>query len=298
MALDLPAQRLRVDFGGANFLASRFPATIVIPLLNQVDAWLEQCVRSALAQTVRCEVIVVWSPTTSRSNRDILAALGNEFDNLRLVERKGPGFPATINTGFQLASADRIGLLLSDDWLEPRAVEACLAHDADIVSTSNRVFAADGKSVLEEVTRIRRMQDFFRFEALERKAAYLSHFFLFRKSKLLEIGGADETLGDFPGIDDYDMIWVLLERGATVAIVEEQLYNYRDHFGDRLTLRPPEQALATLEKILAKHGIAEPDREKIIPLHREWYGRPMHVVAEERRRRENVPDPRSPTRST
>jgi len=38
------------------------------------------------------------------------------------------------------------------------------------------------------------------------------------------------------------MIWVLLEHGATVAIVEQQLYNYRDHHGDRLSLRHLEEA--------------------------------------------------------
>lgn len=263
-------------------MGSRFAATIVIPQqLDQVDEWLEQCVRSALGQTIRCEVVVVFSPRARRSNLDLLARLKSEFDNLRLLPREILGFPGAINAGFEAASADRVGLLLSDDWLDPRAVELCLPHDADIVSTGNLVFDADGRTIFEQVCRTPRAAKFLQLDTLERKASYLQHFFLFRKSKLQEIGGADESLGDFPGIDDFDMIWVLLERGATVAIVEQQLYNYRDHHGDRLTLRSPQQAKAVLEKILKKHRVVDPQRAEILRVHSNWYGRPRHVVFDE-----------------
>ena len=132
-------------------------------------------------------------------------------------------------------------------WSRAPSSYAC-QHDADIVSSGTKVFDADGRTEFVEVGSTPRMRNFLQCNTLERKARYLQHFFLFRKSKLEEIGGADESLGDFPGIDDFDMIWVLLEQSATVAIVEQQLYNYRDHSGDRLTLRPSEQATAVLEK--------------------------------------------------
>lgn len=265
-------------------MGSRIAATIVIPLLDQVDQWLDQCVRSALDQTIRCEVAVVLSPKTRRSNLDLLGALKSQFDNLSVLPREILGFPGAINAGFRAASADRVGLLLSDDWLEPRAVELCLEHDADIVSSGTKVFDADGKTEFVEVGSTPRMRNFLQCNTLERKARYLQHFFLFRKSKLEEIGGADESLGDFPGIDDFDMIWVLLEHSATVAIVEQQLYNYRDHSGDRLTLRPSEQATAVLERILEKHQVVDPERAAILREHSRWYGRPIHVAFDEMRK--------------
>jgi glycosyltransferase involved in cell wall biosynthesis len=266
-------------------MESRFPATIVIPLLDQVDEWLEQCVRSALDQTVECEVVVVLSPRTRRSNLAFLDRLKSEFDNLRLLPREILGFPGAINAGFEAASAPRVGLLLSDDWLDPRAVELCLPHDADIVSSGNRVWDGDGRTLLEDVSRTPRVRDFLQCETLELKARYLQHFFLFRKSKLRQIGGADESLGDFPGIDDFDMIWVLLEHGATVAIVEEQLYNYRDHHGDRLSLRHFEEAAAVLERILEKHAVVDSERAEIRREHLKWYGRQLQVAFDEMRKR-------------
>jgi glycosyltransferase involved in cell wall biosynthesis len=270
-------------------MGSRLAATIVIPLLDQVDEWLDQCVRSALEQTVRCEVVVVLSPKTRRSNLDLLATLKSEFDNLRVLPRETLGFPGAINAGFNAILTERVGLLLSDDWLEPRAVELCMEHDADIVSSGNRVFATDGKTEFEELGRTPLMQKFLQCETLERKARYLQHFFLFQKSKLREIGGADESLGDFPGIDDFDMIWVMLEHGASVAIVEQQVYNYRDHSGDRLTLRSSEQATAVLEKILEKHRVAEPERSAILREHSLWYGRPIHIAFDEMRKNGTIP---------
>ena len=74
------------------------------------------------------------------------------------------------------------------------------------------------------------------------------------------VGGLDETIGDSPGVDDFDLLWCMLDRGASLlAIVEERLYNYRDHDGERLTTRKKDEMVATFTRILEKHGIAEPE---------------------------------------
>jgi glycosyltransferase involved in cell wall biosynthesis len=254
-------------------------ASIVIPLLDQVDAWLERCVRSALRQTAACEVVVVHASRTRRSNLDLLAGLARESRSLRVVEEPpGAGFAGALNCGFRLARADRVGLLLSDDWLEPRAAELALAAVADIVSTGHTEFLADGVTPLPEVSRSRRREEFDLLSTLEEKACYLKHFLLLSKAKVLSVGGADESLGDYPGIDDFDLLWTMLEQGASVAIVGTPLYNYRDHDGERLTLRDPAQAVRTLERIAAKHGLRGDARTRMVARHARWYGRPVHVA--------------------
>ena len=62
---------------------------------------------------------------------------------------------------------------------------------------------------------------------------------LSEKRALLNVGGVDEHVG-LTGCDDYDLIWTMLERGATVHVLERPLYNYRDHGEERLTLRSRE----------------------------------------------------------
>lgn len=257
----------------------RYAATVVVPLLRQRAAWLAQSVRSALTQTVPCEVIVVTSPATPAGNLAVLADLRARWPNLGVRPQARAGFGAAINTGIAAATTERLGLLLSDDWLEPDAVAACLPAAADIVSTARRCYAADGRRELRHLRRPSRQRELERRPSLEARARYLTHFFLFRREKLLAVGGVDETLGDPAGIDDYDLIWVLLEHGATVRVVERMLYNYRDHDGERLTLRAVDEIRATLIRILAKHGVTSDAQAAIVAHQSRWFGRPLSVVA-------------------
>ncbi|MBX3024437.1 glycosyltransferase [bacterium] len=253
-------------------------ASIVVPLLRQDDAWLAQALDSALRQTVPAEVVVVTAPTTPASNRAVLDAFAREHPHLVVRQQRRAGFPAAINDGIGTARAPRIGLLLSDDWLEPTAVEETLRIDADIVSAGISTRAADGVTRLDRPGDVVTMDGFLARPTLERRAAYLQHFFLFSRASLVAVGGLDETLGDAPGIDDYDLVWTLLERGATVGIVGRSLYNYRDHERERLTLRDPAQQVRTLERILDKHGVGGDERQELIARHARWFGRPIHAV--------------------
>jgi glycosyltransferase involved in cell wall biosynthesis/GT2 family glycosyltransferase len=258
-----------------------YGASIIIPLLQQPDHWLEQCVVSAVTQSISTEVIVVRSQLTPRSNLAVLERLGKQYVNLvSLIEQKPGNFPAAINQGIRAARTDRVGLLLSDDWLEPTAVAESLREPADIVSSGTLVHFASGE-VNDLATRRASMNAFLSCGTVEEKARYLEHFFLFRKDLVLRVGGLDETIGNYPGIDDYDLIWTLLENGATVAIVERCLYHYRDHEGERLTLQDPGLMLLNLRKILRKHGIGNGAEHEIIKEHAPWYGRPAYQVLQE-----------------
>jgi hypothetical protein len=238
-------------------------------------------VRSALEQTVACEVLVVTAAETKTSNTELLRRLELGSRHLVVARReKERSFPAALNQGIRCSASTRVGFLLSDDWLEPTAVEECLRHSSDIVCTGKTNYAADGRTALPSLSKIRTLREYRRKATLEAKASYLGHFFLFSKAKLQEVGGLDETIGDAPGIDDYDMIWVLLEAGATVSIVEKALYNKREHSGERLTLRSREEQMANLDKILSKHGVAGAEKERLIRGYSRWFGKPAYEVKE------------------
>jgi glycosyltransferase involved in cell wall biosynthesis len=255
----------------------KYVASVIIPLLRQVDAWLEQCVSSALQQCVPTEVVVVRSEMTPPSNLKILARLQNQHKNLQIIsERRARSFPNAINTGFESARTDRVGLLLSDDWLDRKAVAACMEKSADIVSTGNCVYLPDGR-VNKAASRVPSMARFRRLRTLEEQASYLQHFFLFRRETALRVR-LDESIGNYPGIDDYDFIWTLLEHSASVEIVPMQLYHYRDHDGERLTLVNRDLALNNLTKILHKHKIKESEMPSIIDCHVAWFGKPIYKV--------------------
>jgi glycosyltransferase involved in cell wall biosynthesis len=261
-----------------------FRASVIVPLLRQVDDWLEQAVHSAINQSVPTEVLVVRSEATPASNCRVLDRLGERHDNLVVLVEDRPGsFPNAINTGVRHARTDRIGLLLSDDWLDATAVAECLEWNTDIVSTGNNVYFPDGRLNEAACTDLS-MAGFHARPTLEAKARYLQHFFLFRKDALLRVGGLDESIGNYPGIDDFDLIWTLLEHDASVSIVEKRLYHYRDHHGERLTLADPKKRLANLEKILRKHGVSDADHARIVSEHAPWFGRPIYQVMQDQQR--------------
>jgi GT2 family glycosyltransferase len=259
-------------------------ATIVVPVLRQRADWLRRCIRSACRQSVPCEVVVVTAAATPTGTLAVLAALRTREASLVVLSEHRPGFAAAINTGIQAANSERVGLLLSDDWLDPVAAESCLPHATDLVSTGLRVYAADGVTELTDLGRSPSQAAFERRPTIETKAAYLEHFFLFRRSALLAVGGVDESIG-CTGADDYDLIWTLLEHGASVTVLPDRLYNYRDHAGERLTLREATAQVADLEKILDKHGVHGADREVLLKDHAWWFGRPVQVAARELRGR-------------
>jgi glycosyltransferase involved in cell wall biosynthesis len=251
-------------------------ATIVMPLLQQRDEWLELAVLSALCQTVPVAVIVVTSPATPASNRTVLHRIGAAHPRLRVIERPtGAGFADAINLGFHEAITPRVGLLLSDDWLSPETVETCLARDADIVGTARVAYDADGTQVLWQTGSDQARYDSFTDD--QSRASYIGHFLLFRRSVFLDAGGVDPTIG-LTGADDYDLIWTMLEHGASVSLVPQALYHYRDHDGQRLTMRRQEDQIRDLRKILTKHRVPADEAERLAASKARWYGVPCHVA--------------------
>lgn len=254
-------------------------ATIVIPLLRQKPAWLQQSVRSVLDQTVACSVIVVQSHLTPPDNRQVLSRLQVECGRLTVLTADADcGYACAFNLGVERACTERVGFLLADDWLEPDAVELCLQRNADIVSTQINTVAADGRTILEtgSITE----SGLARQASFQEKADYLGHFLLFKRTKLLDVGGVDTAIGA-TGPDDYDLLWTMLERGASVAIVEKPLYNYRDHTESwRLSLKPAPEQLENLERILDKHDLPSDIRPAVRFRHGLWFGRSIAQVRE------------------
>ena len=259
-------------------------ATVVVPILDQRPDWLAHGVQSALNQSVLTEVCAVVSARTPDRLVEWLRHVAGTATNLRIMVRARSSFSAALNTGIRAARTQRVGFLLSDDWLEPSAVAECLPLGADIVSTGLTGYAADGRTVLPALSRTPTDARLAQRSSLEQRAAYLEHFFLFRRDALLAAGGVDERIG-LTGADDYDLIWTLLERGASVGVLPRRLYNYRDHSESRLTLRSRDEQLRDLRRILDKHAVSGAERARILREHSLWFGYPVHMVASHLRAR-------------
>ena len=138
--------------------------------MNIVNGNRRLPLESALGQRVPCEVIVAAERNTPASNLETLAGLAAQWSNLRVLMHEPPAsFPGSINLGWRAAATERIGLLLSDDWLEPDTVAECLALDADIVCTGHTVHWDDGAAG-KCYRQILTLSEFHRLPSLERRA--------------------------------------------------------------------------------------------------------------------------------
>lgn len=110
-------------------------ASIIIPVYNS-EAFLGDCLKSALGQSVEdIEVICVDDGSTD-SSKDIIRDFSKADSRLKMLEQENKGGGAARNTGLASAQGDFLYFMDSDDWAEPNlletAIEVMERFDADI----------------------------------------------------------------------------------------------------------------------------------------------------------------------
>jgi glycosyltransferase involved in cell wall biosynthesis len=92
--------------------------SIIIPVYNAA-AYIEQCIRSVLNQTMQdIEIIAVNDGSTDES-KQILNRLAATDERLHVFHQNNKGVSATRNFGLQQATGNYIGFCDADDWMEP-----------------------------------------------------------------------------------------------------------------------------------------------------------------------------------
>jgi glycosyltransferase involved in cell wall biosynthesis len=189
--------------------------TIAIPTHNQQDT-LEESIKSALAQTVPCEIIVVNDGSTDNTK----FILSEYEEKVKVIHQVNKGLPSARNTAIMHATGDYLLPLDSDDTLEPTCVERILQviedTNADIVSPSFKTFG-----VQSQLTMLGMRPTLDDFKGGNR-VGYCSAI---RLSALKEIGGYSPAMKW--GWEDYHLWFNLLLRGKTIVTIPDYLWNYR-----------------------------------------------------------------------
>ena len=92
--------------------------SVIVPVYN-VEAYLNRCVDSILAQTYRnLEIILVDDGTRDNSDK-ICDEYARKDSRVRVIHKENGGLSSARKAGLDIAAGEYIGFVDSDDWIEP-----------------------------------------------------------------------------------------------------------------------------------------------------------------------------------
>ena len=217
--------------------------SVCIPCYNNAPH-VAQAVESALAQThAPLEVIVVDDGSTDNSV-EILRGFG---DRITLEAGPNRGACAARNRALALSHGDYINFLDADDRLVPHKIETqlplLLSDEADLVFCKGYIFD-DGKEMRPKARVILEQGESDPFVYCL-KQGLSTEGPLHRRELLERVGGFRVGV---PSGQEGDLHLRLAACGARIHLLDELLYEHRNHSGPRITRAPraPDQWLQVL----------------------------------------------------
>lgn len=109
--------------------------SLLVPIYN-VERYLEECLDSAVGQTLEDIEIICINDGSTDSSRDIIESYLVRDQRVRVIDKPNSGYGASMNKGLEAARGEYVGILESDDFFEPdalqRLLDAARSCDADV----------------------------------------------------------------------------------------------------------------------------------------------------------------------
>ncbi len=197
--------------------------SLVMPVHNPEQAWLEAAIDSVLSQAYpHLELCIADDASTQRHVRAVLErAAADARVRVSYGEQQG-GIAAASNSALALARGEYVGFIDHDDVLRPHALHAMAAYigehpDADLVYSDEDKLIPDGALGAPTFK-----PDFSPDRLLAEN--YINHFTVVRRTAADAVGGFREG---FDGSQDHDLMLRVSEQAAHVGHVADVLYAWR-----------------------------------------------------------------------
>ena len=191
--------------------------TILITNYNY-GQYVAEAIESALAQTHKCDIIVIDDGSSDNSVEII------KKYPVKLIQKENEGISKTRNRGVEEAQTEWILQLDADDKLDPTFIEKTLEliKEADIVGTWQREFGEFNQDhpFIPDPT-----------HEMFKQHNRINACSIYKKEMWKFLRGYDEFLGGKPyqGYEDWDFWLRATWFGYKVKIVPEYLFLYRMH---------------------------------------------------------------------
>jgi glycosyltransferase involved in cell wall biosynthesis len=230
------------------------PLSVVIPVRNR-QKMIVRAISSVASQLGKDDQIIIVDDCSTDSTKDVVAALSLDDKRITLLKNsKNKGAPAARNLGLKAASRDWIAFLDSDNqWLDGfliRFSEAVRANPGFNVFTCHSHIVKDDQA--EEQPEIIGSFEWTPSGKITRDLLVGETYVdtssaIIQRSKLLEIGGWDESC---PSFQEWDL-HIRLSENSLYFCIPEFFVNYCHH--DNQMSRDEKRTVDGLAYNMRKH---------------------------------------------
>lgn len=97
---------------------SLIPVISVIIPVYKVEAYLERCVKSVLAQSLELEIILVDDGSPDECP-ELCDQWAQRDSRIRVIHKENGGLSSARNAGLAVCRGEYVSFVDSDDWIEP-----------------------------------------------------------------------------------------------------------------------------------------------------------------------------------
>lgn len=200
--------------------------SLIVPVYNVDRQWLEKCVDSVMDQYyTNWELCLADDHSTKPHVRPMLEEMAKRDPRIKVTFREENGhISRASNSALEIATGEFVGLLDNDDELAPQAL-----YEVVKALNKNRDFDLIYSDEDKEDENGNRSDPHFKPDYspdLLLSTNYISHFGVYRKSIVDEIGGF--RVG-YEGSQDYDLVLRFMEKSSPerVCHIAKVLYHWR-----------------------------------------------------------------------
>lgn len=201
--------------------------SVIVPIYK-VDAYLDRCVRSIVAQTYENLEIILVDDGSPDNCPAICDTWAEKDSRIKVIHKENGGLSDARNAGMAVATGELISFIDSDDSIEPEFMEklfhALTEHDADIAECAVSYVDEDGNILRQR--NAAPLQTMDKLEAL-RRLVLEDGIYQTVWNKLYRRNAAIDTpfaVGKYH--EDEFWTWQVFDRISKLAVVPNCLYNY------------------------------------------------------------------------
>jgi O-antigen biosynthesis protein len=201
--------------------------SIAVPTYNTPENYLVDMIESVRTQSYsNWELCIADGNSSEDRVREIVSNYAKLDERIKFTFLKeNLGISGNSNESLKIATGDYIGLLDHDDLLTPNALYEVvkLINELNLpeaIYSDEDKIDEHGKTHFEPHFKPDYSPDTLR------SYNYITHFFVFKKALLLEVGN---FRSEFDGSQDYDLILRITEKANKVGHIPKILYHWRAH---------------------------------------------------------------------